>query len=141
MANQGILPRPLGVVHDGRQTPWIAIIGTTLLALALAATGDLENLADTTVVLLLVVFTIVNVCVFVLRGDHVDHDHYRAPSALPVLGAVASVVALVGKVADTGGGVLWRSGALVAVGLILYLVNRAVTGRSAADLDASKLDT
>lgn len=141
MAHQGIVPRGLGRVHAGRRTPWVAIAGTTVLAFALAATGDLTDLADTTVVLLLVVFTLVNVCVFVLRNDPVDHDHFRAPLVLPALGAVASVVALVGKVADTGVGVLARAAVLVAVGVVLYLANRAVTGRTAADLDASELRT
>jgi amino acid transporter len=141
MANQGIVPRGLGRVHAGRRTPWVAIAGTSLLGFALAATGDLGDLADTTVVLLLVVFTLVNVCVFVLRRDPVDHPHFHTPLALPAAGAVASVVALVGKVADTGPAVLARAAALVAVGVLLYLVNRAVTGRTTADLDASRLDT
>lgn len=140
MANQGIVPRALGRVHRGRRTPFVAIAATTLLGIGLAATGDLGDLADTTVVLLLVVFTLVNVCVFLLRRDPVDHDHYRAPLVVPALGAVASVVALVGKVADTGPSVLARAAGLVAVGVVLYLVNRAVTG-SPAELDASRLDT
>lgn len=141
MANQGIMPRALGRVHPGRRTPWVAILGTTALAAALAVTGDLTDLADTTVVLLLAVFTVVNICVFVLRSDDVDHDHYRAPLVLPALGAVASVVALVGKVVDAGPAVLVRAALLVLLGVALYLANRAATGRTAAELDASELDT
>ncbi|WCO65405.1 APC family permease [Iamia majanohamensis] len=141
MANQGIMPRALGRVHPRRRTPWVAIVGTTVLAAALAATGDLTDLADTTVVLLLAVFTVVNICVFVLRRDEVDHDHYRAPLVLPALGAAASVVALVGKVFDAGPGVLVRAALLVLLGIALYVANRAATGRTAAELDASRLDS
>ena len=89
MAAQGIVPRGLGRVHGGRRTPWVAIIFVALLALALVALGDLESLADTTVLLLLGVFVCVNVAVLLLRSDPVDHEHWRAPTALPVLGAIA----------------------------------------------------
>ena len=41
--------------------------------------------------LLLAVFATVNVAVLVLRRDRVEHNHFHAPSALPVLGAAVSV--------------------------------------------------
>ena len=69
MAAQGIVPRELGRVHGERRTPWVAIVFVALLALALVALGDLESLADTTVLLLLGVFVCVNVAVLVLRRD------------------------------------------------------------------------
>ena len=54
--------------------------------MALIASGDLGELADTTVLLLLVVFSVVNIAVLVLRRDRVPHPHFRTPSLLPVLG-------------------------------------------------------
>ena len=33
-----------------------------------------------TVLLLLLVFTVVNIAVLVLRRDPVDHDHFRVPT-------------------------------------------------------------
>lgn len=32
-------------------------------------------------------FAIANVAALILRRDHVDHRHFRAPTILPVLGA------------------------------------------------------
>ena len=64
----------------------MAILFSAALAAVLIIIGDLDTLADTTVLLLLFVFVCVNTAVLVLRKDKVDHDHFRAPSILPVLG-------------------------------------------------------
>jgi APA family basic amino acid/polyamine antiporter len=69
MAEERVLPGAFGRVLPQRRTPWVAIVFTTLIAAGLILTGDLETLADTTVVLLLVVFAIVNVSVLVLRSE------------------------------------------------------------------------
>ena len=100
MAAQGIVPRGLGRVHRGRRTPWVAIVFTTALAVLLISIGSLETLADTTVMLLLVVFTCVNVAVLALRGDRVGHEHFRAPSALPVIGALTCVALVIRTLVD-----------------------------------------
>ena len=98
---------------------------TTVLAMILAATGDLASLADTTVLLLLLVFTVVNVAVLVLRRDKVDHDHFHAPSLLPVVGAVACIVLAFDKE-----GAIWaRAGLLLALGLGLWALNWVTHGR------------
>src|SRR3712207_997667 len=97
MSREGIIPRPFGRVHGGRRTPWVAIVFTTLLAAVLVVSGDLSDLADTTVVLLLLVFAAVNVSVLVLRRDPVDRDHFHAPSAIPVIGAIVSLGLLTTK--------------------------------------------
>lgn len=52
----------------------------------LVTTGNLGDLADMTVTLLLLVFITVNVSVLVLRRDEVGHDHFRTPSWIPVVG-------------------------------------------------------
>jgi APA family basic amino acid/polyamine antiporter len=91
MAAQGIVPTALGRVHSDRRTPWVAILFTTALAIFLISSGDLGTLADTTVILLLMVFVVVNIAVLVLRRDPVDHDHYQAPTVLPALGAVCCI--------------------------------------------------
>jgi amino acid transporter len=74
--------------------PWAAIAFTTLLAFGLifyvsgASTSATETLGGTTSLLLLGVFTIVNICVLVLRKDVKDRPHFVAPTLLPVLGAL-----------------------------------------------------
>jgi amino acid transporter len=120
MSREGIVAPAFGRVSRSRQTPYVAIAFTTVLAMVLAATGDLSDLADTTVLLLLLVFTVVNVVVLVLRRDHVGHDHFHAPSVLPVIGAVACVVLAFDKEPA-----IWaRAGLLVALGLVLWAVSR-----------------
>jgi APA family basic amino acid/polyamine antiporter len=75
--------RLLGRTLPGRRTPFAAIIFTTAIAVVLISTGDLSTLADTTVVLLLTGFTIVNVAVLVLRRESVEHEHFHAHRCSP----------------------------------------------------------
>ena len=126
MADQGIVARLFARTLPARRTPVVAIIFTTVIAMILISTGDLSTLADTTVVLLLSVFTIVNVAVLVLRRDPVDHEHFHAPSVFPVLGAMVAVYLVVDTSVDDPA-VLLRAGILVAVGA-LWVVNRALAG-------------
>ena len=93
MARQGLLPSPLARVLPRRRTPGVAILVTTALAIALAATNELVDLAATVVLLLLFVFLSTNVAVLVLRRDPVEHDHFRSPTVMPVL-AIASCLLL-----------------------------------------------
>jgi APA family basic amino acid/polyamine antiporter len=125
MSRESILPAALGRVDPRRQTPWVAIVTTTAAAMALIATGDLSDLADTTVLLLLVVFTAVNVAVLVLRRDPVAHAHFRAPSAVPAIGALVSIALMTTKDAE----VFARAGALLLLGLGLWALNWWLHGR------------
>ena len=47
MSRQGIVPAVLGRVHEGRQTPWVAIVFTASIAAVRVTLGDLGTLADT----------------------------------------------------------------------------------------------
>lgn len=128
MGDQGILPPLFARVHAGRRTPWVAIALTTAIAFGLIATGDLGGLARTTVLLLLVVFLVVNVTVLILRRDRVGHAHFRAPTILPVLGALVCA----GMLTQQGGEVWLRSGVLLAAGAALYGLNAWFLRRSRA---------
>ena len=62
---------------------------TTLLAFMLITfVGEIPALGGTTALLLLGVFTVVNIAVLVLRKDTVSHAHFRTPTIVPVLGAI-----------------------------------------------------
>jgi APA family basic amino acid/polyamine antiporter len=122
MARERILPDVLGLVHGRRQTPWIAIAATTVVAIALMASGDLAQLAETTVLLLLFVFTAVNIAVLVLRRDEVPFAHFRAPTVVPVLGVGVCIALMTTKDAETFG----RAGALLLIGTALWAVNSLV---------------
>ncbi len=129
MSREHVLPPVLGKVHATRRTPYIAIGFTTLLAFALITfVGEVPALGGTTALLLLCVFTVVNVAVLVLRKDTVAHKHFVTPTFLPILGAI-SCAFLAGP--WTGRAVVqYRvAGVLIAIGVVLWvvtmLVNRA----------------
>lgn len=135
MSREGVLPPALGRVHATRRTPYVAIGFTTLLAFALITfVGEVPALGGTTALLLLCVFTVVNVAVLVLRRDPVAHKHFRAPTLLPVLGAL-SCAFLAGPWTGRASIQYTIAGVLLGIGVLLWavtvLVNRA-TGPGAA---------
>jgi len=128
MANQGVVPSGFSRVHPGRRTPYVAIIFTTALAMLLASLGDLSDLAGTTTTLLLFAFIAVNLAVLVLRRDHVPHRHFVAPGVIPALAVVIIVFLLIRRATDNPEYFLY-AGALAALGVVLWGVNRVLTGR------------
>jgi basic amino acid/polyamine antiporter, APA family len=135
MSRERILPAALGRVDSSRQTPWVAIVMTTALAMILIVSGDLSDLADTTVLLLLLVFTAVNAAVLVLRRDEVAHDHFRAPRVIPAIGAAVSLALITTKDGET----FARAGALVALGAALWVVNWWFHGRHVDPYETEEL--
>ncbi|MET7767558.1 APC family permease [Nocardia sp. NPDC005366] len=126
MARKGVIPRPLGRVHASRRTPHLAIAFTTVLALGLIFfVGEVPELGGTTALLLLAVFTIVNVAVLVLRRDTVEHSHFRTPTPLPVVGAL-SCGFLVTPWTDRNTDQYVIAGALLAIGVVLWALNYLV---------------
>ncbi|WP_230125746.1 APC family permease, partial [Pseudomonas sp. Bi70] len=121
MAHQGLLPSVLGGVLPERRTPAAAIVATTAVAIVLTLTGSLATLAQTVVLLLLFVFISTNLAVLVLRRDKVAEDHFRVPTWVPVLGVASCLLLMTQQDAQT-----WlRAGALLLVGVVLYVVTRA----------------
>jgi amino acid transporter len=127
MGDQGVMPTVFSSVHPGRRTPWVSIAFTAAIALIVLVTigrndEALSTLGSTTVVLLLLAFVMVNISVLVLRRDEVGHEHFRAPTAFPVLGAVVAAALLIYQaVSDIT--VFGLAAALLAVGVVLYGVN------------------
>jgi APA family basic amino acid/polyamine antiporter len=133
MAEQGLLPGILGRVLPNRRTPWVAIVATTVVAVALTSVGDVGTLAETVVLLLLFVFISTNAAVLVLRKDRVEHAHFRVWTIVPVLGVLSCILLLTQQ-----SGQVWLFGAiLLAVGVVLYLISRA-TGARSKDLDRDR---
>ena len=144
MSRERVLPAVLGKVHPTRRTPYVAIGFTTLLAFGLITfVGEIPALGGTTALLLLCVFTVVNVAVLVLRRDQVGHRHFRTPTFLPVLG-VLSCAFLVGPWTGRDPVQYRIAGVLLAIGVVLWivtvLVNRA-TGLTPAQPDAATIGT
>ena len=133
MARQRVLPPVLGRVLPGRRTPWVAIIFTTLLAFGLVTlVGRVSALGGTTALLLLAVFTVVNICCLVLRKDRQSHQHFRAPTVLPILGALLCAY-LVGPWTGRASEQYTIAGVLLAIGVglwaLTWVLNRAMCGR------------
>jgi amino acid transporter len=122
MSKERTIPRPFSAVHARRRTPWVAIIFTTLIALALASWSDVARLGGTTALLLLCVFAIVNLAVLLLRRRPVEHAHYRAPTVCPVLGFV-SCVYLASPLAGRDVAQYAIGGVLLLIGVVLFAIN------------------
>ena len=123
MSREGVLPAGLGRVHATRHTPWVAIGFTTLLAFALITfVGEVPALGGTTALLLLCVFTVVNIAVLVLRKDKVEHKHFRTPTLLPILGTL-SCAFLAGPWTGRNPVQYEIAGWLLALGVLLWVVN------------------
>ena len=144
MSRERVLPAALGHVHKTRRTPYVAIGFTTLLAFGLITfVGGVPALGGTTALLLLAVFTVVNIAVLVLRRDHVHHHHFRTPTFLPILGALTCAF-LVGPWTGRASVQYTIAGILIAIGVVLWvvtvLVNRA-TGQTPAEPSVETLGT
>jgi amino acid transporter len=139
MARQEVLPPFLGRVHARRQTPWVSILFTTAIAFGLIvlvtkfAEGQvIAALGGTTALLLLGVFTVVNICVLVLRRDPIERRHFVAPTVLPVVGALACAF-FVGPWTGRKTIQYEIAGWLLALGLVLWgitwFANRALRAK------------
>lgn len=122
MSREHVLPPLLGKVHETRRTPYVAIGFTTLLAFALITfVGEVPALGGTTALLLLCVFTVVNVAVLVLRKDTVAHEHFRTPTFLPILGAI-SCAFFAGPWTGRASVQYTIAGVLIGIGVLLWIV-------------------
>ncbi len=138
MSRERVLPTVLGKVHATRRTPYIAIGFTTLLAFGLITfVGEVPALGGTTALLLLCVFTVVNIAVLVLRKDRVGHTHFVSPTVLPILGAVTCAF-LAGPWTGRDPVQYKVAGVLLGIGVVLWLVTIYVN--KATGLHAEPMD-
>ena len=129
MARERIIPGPFGLVHTKRRTPWFSILVTSAIAIVLVSTLDISDLGSMTSLLLLVVFTVVNVAVLVLRRDPADHAHFRTPTAIPVVAALLCAF-LASPFSGRPVTEYLYAGILLLAGVVLWFVNR-LGGRAA----------
>jgi amino acid transporter len=135
LAHQDVLPRSLGKVSPNTRAPWAGIAFSTLLALGLivyvsnrAEDDVVVNLASVTSLLLLGVFTVVNVACLVLRRDGRD-SIFRSPGPTPALAAAACLF-LIGPWVDRDVLIYQIAGVLLLIGVVLWAVTWA-TNRGA----------
>jgi len=150
MARQDVLPRSLGKVSPNRRAPYVGIVFTTLLAVALifyVATQPDSNivasLSGTTSLLLLAVFTIVNVACLILRRDARPEKGFRSPGLTPAVAAVLCAF-LIGPWVDRDLIQYQIAAALVGIGVVLWaltwLTNRGARGQKTGFRDIEHLE-
>jgi amino acid transporter len=144
MANQRVLPAPLGKVLPGRRTPWVGILFSTVLALGLIYYVSMDpesnvvvNLSGTTAFLLLCVFAVVNVACMVLRRRDDVPTVFKSPGATPVVAALLCLF-LAGPWADRDVVQYKIAGGLLLIGVALWLITFAInkaTGAGSSDFE------
>jgi len=122
MSRQGLLPRVLGTVHPVRRTPHVAIMVLFVIVTALILNGNVKQLAEATVLLLLTVFTVVNVSLVVLKLRKSEAvGGFEVPLIVPALGALVcgSLIVTRLQTALTSSNPAERPAPLIAIAIIL----------------------
>lgn len=134
LAEARLLPSIFGQVAPTRRTPWVSILVVGGATIGMSFVGNIGQLADMTVLLLVLVFIFTNVSCLILKNDEVEHDHFSVPRFIPVLAIIASIALLTQQSRDN-----WLLGALyVAVGLVLFAIaaySRKQLGESVGSVD------
>jgi basic amino acid/polyamine antiporter, APA family len=139
MSRQGLMPAILGRVHSTRQSPDVAVVVLFGIVSVLILSGGVKQLAEATVLLLLVVFTVVNISLVVLkRRPGEPRGGFEPPLFVPILGALVCALLILVRVqsAISSADQAQRTapliaGAIILISILLYAVlkpkNVAVT--------------
>ncbi len=134
MAREDIVPDAFGRLHSSRRSPWIGLLFSAAVVIALLVIGTLVTesgagldlvgrLATVTVLFLLFIYGLVIVSALRLRGQDEDPRAFRANTALLVVGLVGNAAILAWTVYDDPTSLIWCAG-LVAVGVVLFVVEK-----------------
>ncbi len=140
MSRQGLLPEAFGRVHATRRTPYVAIGILLLVVIALSLIGNIGALAASTVLLLLTVFTVVNIALVILKRRPSERTgRFEVPVFVPIAGAILCAGLIVVRVAEGDWAAPFIAGGLLAAILVLYFVTGAgKAGRIDAFLQSEK---
>jgi amino acid transporter len=87
LAGEGWIHRSFGTVHGSFQTPVTATLVVLAVMITATALLPLVSLARLTSLLVLIIFTLVNAALAVIKRRHRDHGGYiDVPTAVPYLG-------------------------------------------------------
>ncbi|KQW53360.1 amino acid permease [Nocardioides sp. Root1257] len=152
LAHQDVLPRSLGKVLPGRRTPYAGIAFSTVLALGLivvvtflADTSVISALSGTTALLLLCVFSVVNVACVLLRRDTSVEKGFTAPTWVPFVGAAACLFLAGPWARDREDWIQYKvAGGLLLLGIVLWactwLTNRGIRAQKTGFRDIEHLE-
>jgi amino acid transporter len=92
MARDKRLPEFLSRVHERRRTPHVAVFGILVVLIILVLIGNIGQLADATVLLMLLVFGIVNSALVGLKLTPSEPEGgFEIPVFVPALGAMVCI--------------------------------------------------
>lgn len=96
LGSRRLLPRFFGQVSVRTRTPVKATLAAGLLVLLFSASGSLANLAQTTSLIMLSVFALVNLALWTLKGRSPKQPpaadgHFEIPRWIPLFGFVSSL--------------------------------------------------
>ncbi len=137
MANEDVVPDVFAKVHSGRRSPWVGLLFSAVVVGSLLVAGTLiseagaelllvERLALVTVLFLLFIYMLVIVSALKLRGQDESEKTFRANTPLLYVGLLGNAAILGWSVYDDPASLLW-CGALIAVGVVLFLIERYLT--------------
>jgi len=117
MARDGLMPKFLQHVNPKRHTPDAAVFCIFFVVVILALTGTLARLAQSTALLLLIVFFIMNLSLIRVKFKMKEEvPLFKVPLAVPILGAITtfSLIFYVSQAA------MMTVGILALLALLLY---------------------
>ena len=130
LAEDGLIPRVIGQRHARFGTPGVAILVVSVLSGLLGSVLDFDRLADISVVALYGQYVPTCLSVIALRKKRPDAKRiYRLPGGptVPILATLGCCLFLGGTRLDD----VLLSGAVLAAGMLLYLVRRKAFKESA----------
>jgi amino acid transporter len=137
MANEDVVPDVFAKIHSRRRSPWVGLLFSAMVVGGLLVAGTVlteagadvllvERLALVTVLFLLFIYMLVIVSALRLRGQDETEKTFRANTPLLYVGLIGNAAILGWSVYDDPASLLW-CGALIAVGVVLFLIERYVT--------------
>ena len=104
MSSRGQLPGLFALVHRRTRTPLIATVVVTILILILALIGRLASLAEATSVIMLTIFSMVNLALWRIKRQNPHPDGVRIyPAWIPAIGFLISFAFVLNEVIDFTG--------------------------------------
>jgi APA family basic amino acid/polyamine antiporter len=101
MGSRGQLPGFFAQVHHRTRTPLIATVVVTIMILILALIGRLASLAEATSVIMLTIFSMVNIALWrIKRQDPHPHGVRVYPAWIPVIGFLISSAFVLNEVIE-----------------------------------------
>ena len=101
MSSRNLLPAVLSIVNQRTQTPLVATALSTVAILTLAASGTLATLAEATSLIMLVVFSLVNLALLHVKRKHPEPEGLIVfPLIIPLMGFLVSAGFVVLEIVD-----------------------------------------